>query len=522
VSTIAAPLARLRAPAARFWALPVALRVALGIAFLAGFSLALRTQAIHGRYWIDEGLSVGISSHPLLDVPGLLRRDGSPPLYYMLLSVWMDVFGFGEADTHAMSVGFAVLLVPVAFVAGRAVFGPRAGWIAALLAAMDPFLTYYAQETRMYALVALLGLVVSGSFVLAFVQRRRAWLPVFGVALALLMYTHNWGLFLGVGTGAAFLALLAGGEADRRGMLRDAVLVYGAVAIAYLPWVPSLLFQVHHTGAPWSEAPETKDALGGIVSLLAGPAPAMAFGLAAGSGLAGLLVGPRLHGPKARAVIALLCMGIVTLGLAWLTSQVSPAWATRYLSVLLGPLLLLGAGGLARAGALGAVVVVVLAIFWANPRTHALKTKSNAHTAAVLVRDRLAPGDLVVAVHPEQAPVMHLYLPKGLRWANAMGPVADPRVMDWRDALDRLKAAKPKATADALIRTLRPNQRLLLVEPIIRSAQWGAPWTSLVRTRAGQWQHLLDRDERLSRVLAAPHLNGRRPKGVRLVLYQRL
>jgi hypothetical protein len=140
----------------------------------------------------------------------------------------------------------------------------------------------------------------------------------------------------------------------------------------------------------------------------------------------------------------------------------------------------------------------------------------------VLVRDQLEPGDLVVAVHPEQGPLMHLYLPPGLRWANAMGPVSDPRVMDWRDALDRLKAAKPKATADGLIRTLKPDQRLLLVEPIIRGAQWGAPWTKLVRTRAGQWQRLLDRDTRISRVLAAPHLKGRRPKGVRLVLYQRL
>jgi mannosyltransferase len=203
-------------------------------------------------------------------------------------------------------------------------------------------------------------------------------------------------------------------------------------------------------------------------------------------------------------------------------SQASPAWATRYLSVMLGPLLLLGAGGLSRAGNLGIVTMVVLTLLWAHPRTRALERKSNAHTASVLVGDRLAPGDLVVAVHPEQGPLMHLYLPKGLRWANAMGPVSDPQVMDWRDALDRLKAAKPKATADGLIRSLKPNQRLLLVEPIIRSAQWGAPWTKLVRTRAGQWQKLLDRDKRISRVLAAPHLNGRRPKGVRLVLYQKL
>jgi len=118
--------------------------------------------------------------------------------------------------------------------------------------------------------------------------------------------------------------------------------------------------------------------------------------------------------------------------------------------------------------------------------------------------------------------VMHLYLPKGLRWANAMGPVADPRIMDWRDALDRLKAAKPKATEDALVRTLKPNQRLLAVFPIIRSADWGAPWTQLVRKRSAEWQRALDDDKRIARVVAEPHLNGRRPKGVRLVLYQRL
>ena len=521
MSTIAAPLARLRAPAARFWALPVPVRLAFGLAFLTGFSLALRTQAIHARYWIDEGLSVGISSHPFFDVPGVLRQDGSPPLYYLLLNLWIDVFGFGEADTHAMSIAFTLASIPVAFVAGRALFGARAGWFAALVVAMNPFLTYYAQETRMYALVTLLSLCVAGTFGLVFVQRRRVWLPGFAASLALLMYSHNWGLFLAVGTGVAFLLLL-GGDGDKRGMLRDAVLAYGAVAIVYLPWVPSLLFQAKHTGAPWSEAPVPADALGGVVSLLGGPPSAMAFALAAGSGLAGLLVGPRLRGPKARAVLALLTMGVVALALAWVTSQISPAWATRYLSVLLGPLLLLGGAGMSRAGTLGLVVAAILAVLWLNPRTHALETKSNAHTAAILVQDRLAPGDLVVAVHPEQGPVMHLYLPKGLRWANALGPVADPRIMDWRDALQRLKDAKPTPTEDALVKTLKPNQRLLAVFPIIRSAQWGAPWTKLVRTRSARWQRVLDRDRRLSRVLAAPHLNGRRPKGVRLVLYQRL
>jgi mannosyltransferase len=524
VSTVAAPLARLRAPAARFWALPVELRVALGVAFLTGFSVALRTQAIHARYWIDEGLSVGIGSHPLLDIPNVLLQDGSPPLYYMLLGVWMRIFGHGEADTHAMSVGIAMVIVPIAFLAGRALFGPRAGWIAALLAALNPYLTYYAQEARMYALMVLLSLIMITTFVLAFVHRRRGWLPVFALSLALLLYTHNYGMFLAVGTVAALLALLAlpHGEADRRPVVRDALLAYGAVALVYLPWVPSLLFQIRHTGAPWSNPPSPTIGLAGLTALLSGASAATAFVLGAGSGLAGLMVGPRLRGPKARGALAILIIGGVGFLAAWLVSQVSPAWALRYLSVFLAPLLLLGAAGLARAGTLGLVVLVGLMFLWFNPRTHALNSKSNAHTAAVLVRDRLEPGDLVVATHPEQGPVMHVYLPSGLRWANSMGPVADPQVMDWRDVRDRLEAAKPTPTEDALVRTLRPGQRLLLVAPIIRGGSWRAPWTSLVRRRSAQWQRVLEHDERLSRVLAAPHLKGRRPKGVRLVLYERL
>ena len=70
---------------------------------------------------------------------------------------------------------------------------------------------------------------------------------------------------------------------------------------------------------------------------------------------------------------------------------------------------------------------------------------------------------MVVAIHPEQGPVMHYYLPQdiGLRWADAMGPVKDPLIFDWRDALDRLKAAKPTPTENALVATLKPGEKIL-------------------------------------------------------------
>jgi mannosyltransferase len=249
----------------------------------------------------------------------------------------------------------------------------------------------------------------------------------------------------------------------------------------------------------------------------------MAFALAAGFGLSTILAAPR-RSPRARAALSIAIMGLTTLALAWLASQASPAWSNRYFSVFVGPVLLLGAAGLARGGRLGLVVIAILVAFWFNPRTGALDTKSNAHTVAVLTRDRLERGDMVVAIHPEQGPVMHYYLPQdiGLRWADALGPVKDPLVFDWRDALDRLKAARPTPTEDALVATLKPGQKLLAIFPIIRTARWGAPWTSEVRKRSAQWQRVLDRDKRLSRTLAVPVTEGKPlPKGVRAVLYER-
>src|SRR5215210_3760214 len=119
------------------------------------FSVVLRIRDIDAGFWIDEGLSVGIADRPLADIPGVLRLDGSPPLYYMLLNVWMELFGRSESATHALALVCAVLAVPAAWWAARA-FGTTAAWVAALLMATNPFVTQYAQETRMYALVVLL------------------------------------------------------------------------------------------------------------------------------------------------------------------------------------------------------------------------------------------------------------------------------------------------------------------------------------------------------------------------------
>ncbi len=185
-------------------------------AALVCVSLFLRTRELDGPFWIDEGLSVGIASYPLTDIPGVLIQDGSPPLYYMLLHVWIALFGSGVAATHAFSILFALAAIPAALWAGWSLFGRRAGWAAAALAAFNPYLTIYAQETRMYTLLSFLSILAAAAFLHAFAFRRRGYLPVFAGLLIVMVYTHNWALFFTAGALVAF-ALILKMSSDRRG-----------------------------------------------------------------------------------------------------------------------------------------------------------------------------------------------------------------------------------------------------------------------------------------------------------------
>ena len=139
-------------------------------------------------------------------------------------------------------------------------------------------------------------------------------------------------------------------------------------------------------------------------------------------------------------------MALVALVVAWVYSQTTLAWAPRYLIVLTGPLLLLASLGVARAGKLGlagAAIAVYASVLLTG--SYVPENKSNVERLADRLGGRVRAGDLVISTQPEQVANLNYYLPKGLRYATPMGPVPDPGVMDWRDAVDRLRAATPGA-----------------------------------------------------------------------------
>lgn len=374
----------------------------------------------------------------------------------------------------------------------------------------------------MYSLMALLSLLTATAYLHAFVYGRRRYLVFFALGQALMLYTHSWGIFFGIGAAAATAVIWRQSD-DRRRVLVDAALAFGGAALLFLPWVPTLLFQSAHTAAPWDKSPRFGAPVQISRGLMGGDRSTVALLLGGGVGIAGILK-LRRDAPERLAVWAIIAMPVAGLATAWILSQFTPAWVLRYFAAVLGPMLLLSALGLARAKKVGLVALALVMVTWISPKQYTTKYKSDVRDIGADVVSSLKPGDLVLVGQPEQGPLVWYYMPAGLRYASTLGPTADPRAMNWVDALSRYRRANPRSTLGPLLASMRPGQHVLLVRPITDGAEnWEAPWTALVRRRSAQWSQILSTDPSLKATLVAPRFfRGASTVGNSAVLYEKV
>jgi hypothetical protein len=128
----------------------------VGIVLLA-LGVRLARLAFQPLWW-DEGWSVYFATTPVDNLMALTAVDIHPPLYYLLLHLWIGLVGAGPLTLRLLSVLIGTATIPLLYLVGKRLFGARAGTLAALLLAVSPFHIYYSQEVRMYGLVTLLGL----------------------------------------------------------------------------------------------------------------------------------------------------------------------------------------------------------------------------------------------------------------------------------------------------------------------------------------------------------------------------
>ena len=115
-----------------------------------------------------------------------------PPLYFLVLRWWMDLFGVSAASVRSLSAILSLAAIPVFFDVCRFLHGPRIALFAAAISALAMAQIEFAQEARAYPMLIFFGLCAADSIVrieyLGPRRRRFASLIIFLVATALTHY----------------------------------------------------------------------------------------------------------------------------------------------------------------------------------------------------------------------------------------------------------------------------------------------------------------------------------------------
>ncbi len=109
--------------------------------------------------WFDE-LFCLISvkkSFPFGIIENLILHDDQMPLYYLILHIWIKIFGDSDTNLRLFSVISGSLIIPIIYLAGKELDSKKTGIIAAAFIAINSFLIYYSQEVRLYSFLSLLS-----------------------------------------------------------------------------------------------------------------------------------------------------------------------------------------------------------------------------------------------------------------------------------------------------------------------------------------------------------------------------
>jgi mannosyltransferase len=446
--------------------------VAIAVVVAAG--IAARFVA-RSHLWLDEALSVNIAALPVSHIPEALRHDGSPPLYYVVLHYWIDLFGSGTIAVRALSGVCSAACLPLAWRVGRRVGGHTVATAFLVLLSLAPFAVQYATEARMYSMGMLL--VLAGGLALANLLER----PSLGLSVTValitgaLLLTHYYALYTVAAVGLVLLWHAWRGE-EKDGARRSLVAM-AAGSLLFLPWVPIFLYQAAHTGAPWGNTGRglrtVIDTLGVLVSGYrdAGPVPLLLAVALISLAIFGRAVGRRrfeldLVGREPGRTLALLTFGGLLLAVA-VSDLTGQAYVPRYASLVFPGVILLLAVGVASFGdgRLRMAALLVMASLGAvGIRPVMQYERTQAASVARELREAAQPGDVVAYCPDQLGPSVSRMLPADMGLTQLTYPRADPpQFVDWVDYAETIKAAPVAPFAEMLINRAGPERNVWLV-----------------------------------------------------------
>src|SRR5262245_35480409 len=226
---------------------------------LLAMAVAAPLLAFYGTgrsLWLDEALSADLALCSFSQIIERLKVAAGPPLYYVLLSIWVDFFGVGEIAIRCFSGIAYILSVPMVYLIGRELYDSKTGLICAVLFMVSPLVYSHAQNARMYSLLVLLGLLSTLFFVrvFSFSTNSKLDFSLYVFVNILGTFTHYWYLFIVFAQVTAYALLLP------KTTIKPFI---ASISVSLVPffglWTGMLIDQLQVNLSSWIERPELGD-----------------------------------------------------------------------------------------------------------------------------------------------------------------------------------------------------------------------------------------------------------------------
>ncbi len=116
------------------------------------FAFLIRLIALSQSLWLDEAVTANVvKNFSFINIiTKFSPTDFHPPLYYLFMKLWTNMFGYGEVSLRFPSIMFSLITGYFVFKIAKLLNGYIAGLLSAIFFLFNPLIVYYSQEARMY------------------------------------------------------------------------------------------------------------------------------------------------------------------------------------------------------------------------------------------------------------------------------------------------------------------------------------------------------------------------------------
>lgn len=191
--------------------------------------------------WSDETYTLSMVTHSYVEICKLTAADVHPPLYYFIVKILTQPFGYSFLSSKVVSIVPYVLLIAFGGIQLRKLFSTKVAIFFMVCFFLFPFALLYAIEVRMYSWAALFvfacGLYAYRCY---YENSVRLWM-LFVLSGTAAAYTHYFAM---VSVSIIYALLLFSILFNRKKQFKQWCVASVVTIFLYAPWINSLINQL--------------------------------------------------------------------------------------------------------------------------------------------------------------------------------------------------------------------------------------------------------------------------------------